>query len=38
MSVNSKQSQYPVVAGKYLLGPLIGKGAFGSVYLATVEG
>jgi serine/threonine protein kinase len=26
------------IAAKYLIGPLIGKGSFGEVYLATVEG
>ena len=27
-----------IIAGKYLIGPLIGKGSFGQVYLSTVEG
>lgn len=26
------------IAAKYLIGPMIGKGSFGEVYLATVEG
>jgi hypothetical protein len=26
------------LAAKYLIGPLIGKGSFGEVFLATVEG
>lgn len=26
------------IAAKYLIGPLVGKGSFGEVYLATVEG
>lgn len=25
-----------IIAAKYLLGPMIGKGSFGEVYLATV--
>ena len=28
---------YSIIGGKYVLGQLIGKGAFGEVYLATTE-
>lgn len=36
--MSEKALGFTVVGGKYILGHAIGKGAFGEVYLATVEG
>jgi serine/threonine protein kinase len=38
LSSASKSLTGTTIAAKYLIGPLVGKGSFGDVYLATVEG
>lgn len=35
---NKKCMTGSTIAGKYLIGPMIGKGSFGEVYLSTVDG